>query len=286
MRITLSAVLALALAATPALAEPKVWNQDWSVTGRPTVRIRVDDAHVRVHRGPDGRVTSRVEFEAKHRGILFGGGTPVVVFERSGDEFKIQARDPRSTGVIGTYQEHYLVDVTVPRDVVLEVRSDDGALDCEPLEGRFSFESSDGAIRGHGLKGEIDVVTRDGRVTLDSLDGAFAARLDDGHLTTGGRFDKLEVSSNDGRLDVTARRGSRVTAPWSVSSRDGALSLLIPIDTAALLDARTGDGRLRVNLPIPSAGKVKNQLVGELNGGGPLLRVRTNDGTLTLGLSE
>lgn len=286
MRPILFAGLTLVLAAAPAHAEPKVWSQTWTVEGQPTVRIRVDDAHVRVHRGTDNRIVSRVEFEAKRWGLLVGGGSPVVVFERSGNEFKISARDPKNVGVVGSYEEKYVVDVTVPTGLVLEVRSGDGALDCEPLEGRFTFESGDGAIRGVGLKGDITVVTGDGRVTLDSLDGSFSARLRDGHLTTAGRFDRLDVQSGDGRQDVTASPGSRVKSPWSLESGDGAISLHIPIDTAALLDARTGDGRLRVNLPIKLTGMEKHQLVGELNGGGPLLRVRTRDGSLTLGLSE
>lgn len=286
MRSTLISGLALVLAAAPAHAAPKVWTQDWSVTGRPTVRIRVDDAHVRVHRGPDGRVTSRVEYSHERRGIVIGASSPVVVFERTGNEFRIHARDPKGVGVVGMSVEHFIVDVTVPGNVALEVRSTDGALDCEPLEGTFSFESTDGAIRGHGLRGEISVVTGDGRVTLDSLDGSFTARLSDGHLTTAGRFDALDVRSGDGRQDVTARAGSRVKSPWSLESRDGAISLHIPVDIAALLDARTVDGRLRVNLPIPAAGQDRNQLVGEINGGGPLLRVRTKDGSLTLALSE
>jgi len=286
MRPILLAGMALALAAAPVHAEPKVWSQEWTVEARPTVRIRVDDAHVRVHRGPDGHIASRVEYNARHWGLMFGAGSPVVVFERSGNEFKIQARDAKGVSVGVNHEERYVVDVTLPKNVVLEVRSGDGALDCEALEGKFTFESGDGAIRGVGLKGEIMVVTGDGRVTLDSLDGSFSARLGDGHLTTAGRFDMLDVRSGDGRQDVTAKPGSKVKSPWSLESRDGAIALHIPIDTAALLDARTGDGRLRVNLPISAVGLDRNQLVGELNGGGPLLRVRTKDGSLTLALSE
>lgn len=287
MRSILLAAFALGLIAPAAAAStPKVWNQDWSVEGKPIVRIRVDDAHVRVHRGEPGRVVSRVEWESKQWGLMFGNRTPVVVFERSGNEFKIQARDGHGVSVGAVIDVRFVVDVTVPKDVVLEVRSTDGAVDCEPLEGKFTFESTDGAIRGHGLKGDITVISGDGRVTLDSLDGTFSARVRDGHVTTAGRFDALDVRTDDGRQDVTALPGSRMKTPWTLESRDGALSLQIPIDTKALLDARTRDGRLRVNLPIPVQSGPRNQLVGELNGGGPLLRLRTKDGSLTLGLSE
>jgi hypothetical protein len=286
MRLTPILALALALAASPAAAAPKVWNQDWSVEGKPTVRIRVDDAHVRVHRGEAGRVVSRVEFESKQWGLMFGSSSPVVVFERSGNEFKISARDGKGVSVGARVDIKFTVDVTVPNDVVLEVRSGDGAQDCEALQGKFSFESGDGAIRASGLKGEISVVTGDGRVTMEGVDGSLTSRMRDGHLTMSGRFDALDLQSDDGRQDVTAVPGSKIRSPWSLETRDGALSLNIPIDTAALLDARTRDGRLRVNLPIKVAPSERNELIGELNGGGPVLRLRTKDGSLTLGLSE
>jgi hypothetical protein len=217
---------------------------------------------------------------------VFGATSPAVVFERSGNTIRIQARDARGVGVVGMMDERFTVDVTVPREVELEVRSTDGALDCDSLSGRFQFETSDGAVRAHGLDGDVTVNTSDGRVILDELDGALRVRLTDGHLTAAGRFDALDVRSSDGRLDVQARKGSKLKEPWSLESRDGAVSLRIPIDLAAMLDARTRDGRLRVNLPIPASGMDRNAIVGELNGGGALLRLRTQDGSITLGLSE
>jgi hypothetical protein len=288
MRLTLSASLALAClaAAAPGTAAPKVWTQDWSVGTRPVVRVRVDDAHVRVHRGPDGRVSTRVEYELRSRGMVFGVSTPTVVFERSGNTIRIQARDPHGRGVVGVMDERYTVDVTVPREVELELQSTDGALDCDSLRGRFQFETTDGAVRAHGLVGDVMVVTQDGRVILDELDGTLRVRTGDGRLTTAGRFDAVDVRSSDGRLDVQARKGSKLRVPWSLESRDGAVSLRIPIDLSALLDARTRDGALRVNLPIPVDGRERNTLVGQLNDGGPPLRLRTQDGSITLGLSE
>ena len=288
MRLALPAGLGLAimLAAVPGRAAPKVWNQDWSVGQRPVVRVRVDDAHVRIRRGRDGRVATRVEYELTTHGVVFGEGSPSVVFERSGNTVSIQARDPHGLGVIGSLQERYTVDISVPREVELEIRSTDGAIDCDSLTGRMQFETGDGAIRAHGLKGSVEVVTGDGRVILDDLDGTLHARSVDGSVTVAGRFDMLELRSADGRLDVTARRGSRVKAAWSLESRDGSVTLRVPVDIAALLDARTRDGSLRVRLPIPAVDHERHAILGELNGGGPPLRLRTRDGSLTLALAE
>jgi hypothetical protein len=78
-----------------------------------------------------------------------------------------------------------------------------------------------------------------------------------------------------------------VKSPWLLESNDGRVELRIPHDLAALLDVRSRDGRLHVELPIPSATDVHhNVLIGELNGGGIALRVRTKDGGITLALSD
>ena len=275
------------LAPSPALAEPKVWTQDWEVSTRPVVHIRVDDAHVHIHAGPSGRVSSRVEYELKRSGMVFGTHSPTVVFERKGDEMWINARDPKGLTVIGIVDERFTVDVIVPRELTLTFHSSDGALDCEPLSGRFEFESGDGAVRATGLKGDVEVLTGDGRVTLAELNGKLSVRTGDGHVILNGRFDALDVTTRDGRVEATALPGSRVMSAWSLESSDGKVELRIPHDLAALLDARTRDGHVRVDLPIPvSEGRSRNTLVGELNGGGPALRIRTRDGGIVLALSD
>lgn len=278
---------ALVLVTSPAMAAPKVWTQNWELTGHPTVHVRVDDARVRVHKGPAGRISTRVEYELKRFGLVFGVRTPTVVFERKGDEMWIQARDPRGVGVIGGVQETFTVDVTVPPELTLMIRSGDGALDLEPLSGKFQLETGDGAVQAARLRGDVFVMTGDGRVILDDLEGALRVRTRDGRVHANGRFDTVDVTSRDGSVLVSADAGSRVKAPWLVESNDGRVELRIPHDLAALLDVRSREGRLHIELPIPSASDIRgNTLVGELNGGGAPLRVRTKDGGITLALSD
>jgi hypothetical protein len=285
-----AAVLALTTAtASCGHAAPQVWTQDWEIKTHPVVHVRVDDARVRVHSGPAGRIATRVEYDLKRWGVVLGIRTPTVLFERKGDEMWIQARDPRGVSVIGGIDERFTVDVTVPPEVTLMVRSGDGAVDVlAPLSGRFEIETGDGAVQATGLRGEVVIVTGDGRVIVEDMQGGLRVRTRDGRIKADGRFEAVDVSSRDGSVQVSADRGSRVSRPWLVESHDGRVDLRIPHDVAALLDVRTRDGRIRVDLPIGAAGddRGRNMLVGELNGGGPPLRVRTQDGGILLALSD
>jgi hypothetical protein len=287
VRQVIVASLGLALAAATAHAAPKIWDQAWDVTTQPDVHVIASDGHIRIHAGPTGQVKVHVEYELKHWGVVMGGGEPVVVFERKNDQIWITLHDPRSIGVIGGIDERFVADVTLPAPVLLAVRTGDGAIDCEPLSGRIQLESGDGAIRAKGLKGDIEVHSGDGRVTLDDLDGHLRARTRDGHLSASGRFDTLDLGAGDGRVDAFVVPGSQPASSWSVETGDGAVSLKIPHDFNTLLDARTRDGHINIQLPIPLQGRLdRRELIGELNNGGPSLRIRTGDGSITLALSD
>ena len=287
MRTLSLASLGLVLLAASAHAGPKTWDQTWNLTTQADVHVISGDAHVRVHTGPPGQVKVHVEYDLKHWGVIMGGGEPAVVFEHKDDQIWITVHDPKTIGVIGGVDVRFVADVTVPPTLGLAVRTGDGAIDCEPVSGRVQLESGDGAIRAHGLKGDLDVRSGDGRVTLDELDGRLRARTKDGHLSCSGRFDALDLGAGDGRVDAIAAPGSQPTTAWNVETGDGAVSLRVPHDINTLLDARTRDGHINVSLPIPVQGRLEHkELIGELNNGGPSLRIRTGDGSITLALSD
>jgi len=281
------ASLGLALLAASAQAAPKTWDQSWDLTTQADVHVVAGDAHVRVHAGPPGQVKVHVEYDLRHWGLIVGGGGPVVVFEHKNDQIWITLHDPKSVRVIGGVDEHFVADLTVPPTAQLAVRTGDGAIDCEPVSGQVQLESGDGAIRAHGLKGDIEVRSGDGKVTLEEIDGRLRARTRDGHLTASGRFDALDLGAGDGRVDAIVAPGSQPSSAWNVETGDGAVNMRIPHDINTLLDVRTRGSHVNVELPITLEGRVdRHQLIGELNNGGPTLRIRTGDGSITLALSD
>ena len=288
MRIVPIALAAIALSTPPAHALSKTWQQKWDVAGRPEVRVVADDAHVTVHAGASGVVSARVDHELRTWGFTGGGPAhPDVRFERSGNTIVVTVKEHSRYFVIGGSYEKLSVEVTVPIETDLAVRTGDGAVDCDPVNGQIRLETGDGAIRTHGLSGNLWLSTGDGSVLAEGLDGTLRARSGDGRLTVSGRFDRLDIGTGDGRIDATARKGSQVGEAWNVESGDGSLTLRIPRDLKAFLDASTRDGRIHVDLPISVRGDLsQRELSGELNGGGRALRLRTADGPITLALAD
>lgn len=290
MRLTLlaAATLAALTLAAPARAErQKEWTKSWDVGAAPKIRVVTNDARVRVHRGPAGKVETRIFYRLRTWGMASRPKDPKIVLEQEGDAIRIEAREQGTIVVFGGVETRFEVDVTVPENCDLSVRSGDGSITCDPLAGRVSLESGDGRINAHGLRGTIVLWSGDGGVDADSLDGSLLAHTGDGHLKVSGRFDHLDLRTQDGRLEAGVARGSRVATAWSLETGDGTLVLRIPRNLQALLDASSRDGSLRVDLPVATKGAIKNHsLYGELNGGSVPLRLRTGDGGIVLGLSE
>jgi hypothetical protein len=120
-------------------------------------------------------------------------------------------------------------------------------------------------------------------VRAEGLDGSLTGATSDGRLEVRGRFDDLELESSDGHLRVEIEPGSKLASEWSISTHDGGLDLTLPPRLSTTLDARVRDGHL--NLDLPSSRLRERSLHDvriDLNGGGPILRVRAGDGSVRI----
>ena len=105
----------------------------------------------------------------------------------------------------------------------------------------------------------------------------------DGNIRVRGKFNGLNLRSGDGNIDAEVSPGSHMATGWTIHTGDGGVTLRLPDGFAADLDAHTGDGHITVDLPLTTEGGIHEDSVsGKLNGGGPVLTVRTGDGSVHL----
>ena len=279
--------LAVALPAAAGSKDPKkigqVWKEHWDVTGRPVVNIHTSDANVTIHTKDGAGVSVEVKEIGEQKGLFTGDRDPEVEFSRQGQQINISAFMKGLVGGIVWGNFELDVQVWVPRQSDIEVHTGDGDVILGPLAGRIEVNTRDGDITALGLKGEIILASSDGDVEAGDLDGKLRLRTKDGDGQIAGRFDVLAARSTDGDLDVTAIKGSSLVEPWSLESGDGRIGLRVPPDLKATLDARSRDGSLDVDLPVSIQGKIhRHRLQGDLNGGGPLLTLRSSDGGIRI----
>jgi DUF4097 and DUF4098 domain-containing protein YvlB len=281
MRIKLLTALAFLGLAT-ALATPTRgddWNKKYSLTGKPDVSIRTNDGNVEITSGAQGEIEAHV--------ITTGWRIPseVRVEERQdGNHLEIEVRVPTHwSWFSSSHNRNLRIVLHVPREADLDVRTGDGNVSTENITGRTVIDTGDGNIDADGLRGDLRLHTSDGHVQGRNLDGSLDVDTGDGHVTIRGRFDSLRLKTGDGHVNAEIENGSKIGSQWSVSTGDGNVSLRVPADFHADLDAHTGDGHISLDFPVTVSGSLSNSTVhGKLNGGGGTLLVRTGDGSITI----
>ena len=270
----------LALAASASLAGADEWSRQYALKGRPELRLSTDDGSVRVVVGTGSQIEAQVTTE----GWTIGPGEVTVTESQTGDRVVIEVRLPRRFSMFGHRGRRSVkLVVRVPSEADLDIRTGDGSVELAPISGRVTVSTGDGSISAEGLRGEIRLHTGDGSIRATGLDGRLQADTGDGSMRVRGRFESLDLRTGDGRIEAEVESGSKVSAAWSLSSGDGGITLRIPEDLGAELDARAGDGRVVVDVPVTVTGKVSRSAVrGKLAGGGGSLRLHTGDGSIRL----
>lgn len=182
----------------------------------------------------------------------------------------------------------------------LDIHSSGGGLDVEAVDGNVDGNTSGGSIRMRGIRGNAVANTSGGGITISDVGGTLKADTSGGGIsitsvdgdvrasTSGGGVDvrsaggRVEASSSGG--GVTVRFAAGNSSGGAVSSSGGPVR--VEIDPAAhmSIDASSSGGSVDSDVPITIQGKVANDsLRGEMNGGGPLLRLRSSGGGVKIG---
>lgn len=257
MRLKALAFVVIALAVA---AHADEWKKDFAVTGTPDVHVDSNDGNIEVTTGSNNTVSARVITAGWRIGI----GHVHIVDHQEGNRIELEVRTPHVV-FFGISRRSLRVELTVPKASNLDLHSGDGRISLAPVTGDLRLNSGDGAIEGSGLDGRLNASTSDG------------------HITVQGRFDQLDLHTGDGKIEADVATGSRMQSGWSVRTADGSLRLRLPQNFASDLDLRTGDGHITLDFPVTISGRMNpSKIRTQLNGGGPLLEVRTSDGSITL----
>ena len=254
------------------------YTKTYTVSNRANVHVDTDDGSVTVITGD----TKEVEFRVEYQGYVLEKSLHIDSSQH-GDEVELTARIPHGFHISLGMMRRLHVEVRMPRDADLQVRTGDGSIKVNNVTGTVDLHSGDGAISVSSLKGSIRIHTGDGSIEASEMDGKCDASSGDGRIRLSGRFDVLSAKSGDGSLGIEAQRGSKLDSSWSIVSGDGSIDVALPPDLPANIEASSGDGHISTDIPITMEGVIsKSRVHGKMNGGGSTLTIHTGDGSIRL----
>jgi hypothetical protein len=142
------------------------------------------------------------------------------------------------------------------------------------------IRTGDGHIRAEGAKGDIRLRTGDGSIEGHDLT-ANSRHYGDGHgiLTA-----VLTRSTSRPATEALPPALTRIKLEnANVHTGDGSVTMSVPGDLQANIDATTNDGRISLGIPVTVEGNMgTSQIHGKMNGGGQPLTIHTGDGSIHL----
>lgn len=255
----------------------------FTVSGTPVVQLTTFDGSIQIQSWDKAEVLVEIEKRGPTREAV---DALEITSSQDGNTIELEVKKPRSetfTGIGFHSSASARLIVSVPRRADVRARSGDGSIAIERVAGRIEGHTGDGSIRAVDVTGELTFNTGDGSVTVEGAEGRLDLETGDGSVNVGGKLTSVRLHTGDGSIVYRAEPATAMTDDWEITTGDGGVSLYLPSDFGAELDAHTGDGSIRNDLTVVASGEVSRRSVrGRLGAGGKKLRIRTGDGAIRL----
>lgn len=266
----------------------------FTVQGTPDVRVATFDGSIQIQAWDKPGILVEIEKRGPSREAV---DALQVVVEQTGDLIDLEVKRPKNESFrrMGIQHTAYArLVVSVPRTANIRARSGDGSIRIDRVSGRIELRTGDGTIRASEVSGDLYFDTSDGSVVVEGAEGQLVVETGDGSVNVSGKLGAVKLHTGDGSVVYRADPGSSMTKGWDITTGDGSVTLYLPRDFGADVDAHTGDGRIVSDLSEPlertdgdreRRERDRRTLRGPIGAGGQLLRVRTGDGAIRLKLN-
>ncbi len=191
------------------------------------------------------------------------------------------------------------VDVTLPKGVSADVHSSGGSVQISNLDGHVKAGSSGGSVHISDIGGDVDLSSSGGGVTVENVAGGAKVDSSGGSVVLRKVGGDIDSSSSGGGVRIEEAGGEVVAGssggPVHVSfaagndkggnlhSSGGGVHVSLDSKVALDVDAHSSGGGIHCDLPITVRGHIgRGTLIGKLNGGGNVLRLRSSGGGISI----
>jgi len=263
-------------------------KRTFAVTGQPELTLETFDGAIEIHSWDRNEVEVEIEKRGMEQALL---DQMTVEAEQQGDRIVLRVKGPSAAQerriTVGVHiSPAARLLVAVPRKSAIDARTADGSIRVENIEGRLALRTADGSVAADRITGDIEARSGDGAIRIEKAQGRLDVETDDGSITIDARPTVVRAHTGDGSIRLQLEPETSMTDAWDLSTSDGSITVALPPGFNAEIDAETSDGSVRSSYPGLSEGgdgegrERRRELRRKLGDGGPILKVRTGDGTI------
>lgn len=282
-----------------ALAAERSFDRTLTVNGPVTLHVSTGSGYIHVSPGSDNQV--HIVGHVKSSNNWWGGSSDDAVSRVANNPPINQAGNIIRVGEGGEdFMRHVAIDydITTPANTMLAAESGSGDLQLSNLNGTVQAHTGSGSIRadklGAGSKletgsGSIEATNLMGSTTLQTGSGDVQAQLGSaGDVVAGTGSGSIKLNDVHGAVKAETGSGTleisgQPTSPWKLETGSGDILLQVGSNARFTLDAQTGSGSVKTDLPLTMRGSLdKHHVNGTVNGGGPTIKAETGSGDIRI----
>lgn len=171
--------------------------------------------------------------------------------------------------------------IRVPRAMAVAVAATNGRVDVEGVRGGVTARSSNGSATVKDVVGDVSVTTSNAKVCCRDIEGRLTARSSNGKIEIGDHCGSIDASTSNGLIRAAIDRmgGDGIT----LATSNGRIVLDLPEEIDADVDLRVDNGVIRNDRKLcKKLRETGGRVLGRLGGGGPLIKLRTSNGSISL----
>ncbi|AXC14380.1 hypothetical protein ACPOL_5124 [Acidisarcina polymorpha] len=274
----------LLLAPAIASAAEASFERTLNVSGSPNLQVSTGSGYIHISPGSGSQIHIVGHVKSSNGGGWFGGGGS------SDDRVKQVADNPpiEQSGNdvhIGRKNSDWLrnisidYEITMPRNANVEAGTGSGDLRISEISGGLKAGTGSGSIDVHGIGGAVELNTGSGDIHAELVNPSMTkAQTGSGSIRLYGVVGSLKADTGSGEIEIEGQP----TSDWKLQTGSGSVGLAVG-NSRFSLDASTGSGTVHSDPPITTHGSLeRHHVVGDINGGGPTVRVETGSGDVRI----
>ncbi|MGB0123254.1 MAG: DUF4097 family beta strand repeat-containing protein [Silvibacterium sp.] len=280
MNLRWAAILALAITPAALLASEGTFDKTLPVNGAVNLNVGTGSGYIHITPGPDGSVHIIGHVHSGY-GLFSGSSADQRVREVTDNPPIVQNGSSIEVGK-NTHYQNISIDyvITAPRGTTLEANSGSGDLNISNLGGPLKAGTGSGNIEANDLSGDVALNTGSGDIRAQMSNAHYVkAETGSGTIHLQGVTGGLYAETGSGDIEIGGQPGDG----WKLETGSGSITLNTGSQARFTLDASTGSGDVHSDPPMTTHGSTdKHHVTGDINGGGPVVRVETGSGDIRI----
>ena len=285
----------------------RVVEKSFSVTSAGVLRVETQGGAIRVAPGNNSAV--RITAKQKINASTDAEADELLkklelTFEQDGNNIRVFAkyeRQPSGFRIRSWPPVQVDFEITVPAAFATDLNTSGGSITVGDLSGDADLRTSGGGIKLGKMGGSVDARTSGGSISLDEARGSVELKTSGGNISVGRVTGQADLSTSGGSIKIDSVTSSLrahtsggsiragINGPLneecSLSTSGGSVSVTVDKAAAFQLDASTSGGGVDASgltLTLDKANRNRSRLAGAVNGGGPLLKLRSSGGGISV----